>query len=98
MKVRNLLNVHPSNFRCRFCLEEKPLKGSAMLEGNRYCVRCLRFFGVSKNENARPLMAMQKPEPVERRARGTVKWWDAKRGEWRWVSRKSKPQLKPYEH
>ena len=90
--------MHPSNFRCRFCLEEKPLEGSAMEAGNRYCGRCYRFFQVSKNEDARPPLTRYKAEPKTRKPRGVVKWWDEKNREWRWVSKRSKPKLGPYEY
>ena len=90
--------MHPSNFRCRFCLEEKPLTGSRMEGDNRYCARCYRFFQVSKNENARPPVAVYKAEPIARKPRGTVKWWDEKAREWRWVSKRSKPRLDEFRY
>lgn len=89
--------MHPSNFRCRFCLEEKPLKGSGMESGDRYCARCMRFFNVSKNPDARPPLAHVANELKVRRPKNVVRWWDEKRREWRWVSKRSKPPLKPIE-
>ena len=59
----------------------------------------MRFFLLSLAPEAKPVpdSINQKSEATPRRAKGTVKWWDEKAGEWRWVSKRSKPELKPYD-
>ncbi len=68
-----------------------------MYEGNRYCGRCMRFFAMSVVPDAKPIpdSVREKSAPKERKPRGCIKWWDAKAREWRWVSKRSKPELKP---
>lgn len=97
-RLGNLLNVYRSNFRCRLCQEEKPLTGSGMVAGIRVCAHCWRFIQAGKDENARPPDQRGAKEERTKQPRGTVKWWDAKAREWRWVSKRSKPELKPYDY
>jgi len=92
-----LLSVYPSNFRCRFCLEEKALIGSGHLAGNRYCAKCLHFFALSTDPNAKPPLARDQ-NPPQRKARGDIRRWFADQQEWRWVSRKGKPGLSQYKY
>jgi hypothetical protein len=37
------------------------------------------------------------PKASDPKPKDTVRWWDAKHREWRWVAKRSKPELKPYE-
>jgi hypothetical protein len=69
-----------------------------MEAGIRLCAHCWRFIQAGKNENARPPDPRGKPEQQSRKPRGTVKWWDEKAQEWRWVSKRAKPELKPYDY
>src|SRR4051812_9390009 len=92
----NLLDVYPCNFRCRFCIRERTSVGSVVVDGKRCCARCLAFFRVGANPDAKPPPGRVAGEDEPKRAPKTVKWWDAKAREWRWVSPKSKPKLTPY--
>ncbi len=90
---------------CQGCWKRKPVSYMRPLfSRGLYCWKCReRIEGIAASANREPkkryypgLLPGEPPKEEAPRATNLVKWWDAKRCEWRWVAKRSKPELKPY--
>lgn len=86
---------------CVQCGKRFPVASMIPILGKRYCEGCgaeLAKLAATQHRELRTGTIRCKAEEVPKRPRGTVRRWDAKAREWRWVSKRSKPELKPYEY
>ncbi len=83
---------------CTHCGKRVPVASMVPILGMRRCEECgleLARLIRTQSRELRTGTLRCLPEQAEKRPRGMVRWWDSKAGEWRWVSRKSKPVLRP---
>jgi len=83
---------------CHQCRKRTPVASMVPILGKRYCEGCgLELARLVKTQGQEPRTGVIhcQPAKAEKRPRGVVKWWDEKRREWRWVSKRSKPKLEP---
>ena len=90
-------------YECQGCWKRKPVTYLKPFRGlGLYCWRCRnKIEAIAETVCDEPKKRYYKDilpgePPVEQapRAPRLVKWWDSKSGEWRWVAKRSKPELK----
>lgn len=84
---------------CVQCHKRTPVVAMIPILGKRYCEGCgaalAKLVNTQRREPRLGIIRCQTVKEVKRPS-DMVKWWDAKRGKWRLVAKRSKPELKPY--
>lgn len=89
---------------CQGCWKRRPLTYMRPLFSlGLYCWRCrLKIEDLAATANREPkkryypgLLPGEPPKEVPKHAPHLVRWWDSKNQEYRWVAKRSKPELKP---
>ncbi len=89
---------------CHQCNKRASVASMVPIRGKRYCEACatrlaeLARLAETQCTELRMGTIRCKPAEAGKRPRGMVKWWDEKAQEWRWVSKRSKPELGRYEY